>query len=595
MAICDGFAYHLIELLGLSDTENSIILKAQITSIDRVNNTANITYITTSDPALMSTAVPFWFHCEFSSGTLSDLAYGHLSFQVNDIVYVVHFPAIGTAPNNLAARTYIVGHADMQFTRACINEILEITQDGYGILVDIGRREIFDIDAFNERLGIDPAVSPVPPPEYSCVRNGQTTTCRLPAYVDAAYVAWRDTYFESVEDIPKSVTDSGFVFGGSLYPDGSGTVSQTGEWSTSPYSWTSGTTYANTPKHTYSGTTDTYTEYVFRAGSPSVDYAVDGYSSVDDEFSSTGFLYYFNYFYAHPEKSFLGVSEHYAPSTKGIVNAATGKFYGIGISQETTEAAWMDAVYSVASKQVSHTHSFTSSLQIFKTGIHDDVVLDNGKRDSVILWQGETDYNFSRFYSDTYGWSWDGELTGTGYGFSTSGVYGPDMPTFVEWDRTLIENTKHEIVGVYGAYYLYGVVAQMYEYDFSAMVDGATSDITEGWHDQHISGDASGVGVSTFDDVPYVSVAAAAFDHITESVLVAPFSVFSPLKEVGTTNPILLQNCLDAASKEVCGIIDLAIIYLAQYVYANEGFGDGTFGARAHPSLAVYALKDEYV
>jgi hypothetical protein len=602
MAICDGFIYHLVELLGLPDAENSIILKAQIDDIDRVNNTADISYVTTCDPPLTGTAVPFWFHCEFSSGTLEDLEYGHLSFKTNDLVYVIHFPAIGTAPNDLEERTYIVGHADMQFTRTCINEILEITQDGYGILVDIGKREIFDIDAFNERLGIDPENPPapapdpplpLPPPEYSCVRDGQTTTCRFPAYMDAAYVTWRAAYFESSEDIPKSVTDSGFVFGGTIGVASGGTSINIGSWDTAPASWGTGASYAAAPKYTYSGTVDTSDTYIFAAGIPVVEYETENYTTVDNEYTSTGFLYG-SYRFDHPARSFLGVSEDYFPEFKGIVESATGKFYGIGYSRETTESAAMDAVYAVWTGEVAHTHEILSSLTIFKTGIHDDVVLENGRRDSVVLWSGDTDYSFSRDYSSEYGWAWEGIPAGTGYGFSNSGVYGPDLPTFMEWDRSLVPLTKHEIVGVYGAYYIYGMVAEMREYDFGAMVSGASSDMSEGWYGSDSVSLASQVGVPN-ELVPLITVEAGATDHITESVLAAPFSVFAPLKDVGATNPIPLKNCLDNANKEICNIIDLAIIYLAKYVFANEGFGDGTFGAREHPSLAVYALKDEYV
>ena len=92
MADCNGFAYQLIELVGLSDARESVILKATIASIDRENDTADITNETISDPPLVDNGVEFWYHCEFSTGTLDDLAFGHMAFSVGDLVYVAHLP-----------------------------------------------------------------------------------------------------------------------------------------------------------------------------------------------------------------------------------------------------------------------------------------------------------------------------------------------------------------------------------------------------------------------------------------------------------------------------------------------------------------------
>jgi hypothetical protein len=584
MTICNDFAYHLIELLGLPDAENSIILKAQITSIDRTANTANVSYLTTSAVSLSGTAVPFWFHCEFSAGTLADLEYGHLSFKVDDVVYVVHFPAIGTDPNDIEARTYIVGHADMQFTRTCINEILEITQDDYVTLVDIGRREIFDIDGFNTRLGIDPAVSPVSPPEYSCERDGQVTQCRLPTYNNTVYEAWRNTYFESVEDIPKSVNDSGFLRGAIGYIGG--TAVQEGEWSTPPSEWVSGTGFANTLQHNYAGTVTVTGETPFRT--EDIDYYVGNVVDHAEESESTGYQYGVGmYWWKVPEKSFHGVYDSYFPAFRGMVEIATGKFFGIGVAGEQEESAWMESGYITVPH--SYTHQITTSLRVFRTGIFDDVVLEDGKRDSVILWEDEFDYDLE-FDGESYTLSGVSHLL-----YSTSESPAIDFPTFYEWDREAKSPTNHEIVGRFGVYYLYGLVGEINSYDLEDMdLNSENRDITEYWTEWEDAVHDFQVGDGLVRP-PAIFPQAGAVDHATPLIIPAPYSVFAPLKEVGTAIPIPLENCIAAANKEVCMIIDLAIIYLTKHVFINKGLGDGESGARVHPSLAVYAIKDQYI
>lgn len=121
---CDTFSHILAPLDSLGDLEKVVVLSATITSIDSINNQADISYTTTvgvpaNYPDLISTAVPFFYHCENSNGSVDDLAKGYRAFDVTDSVYIFHFPDTPTS-------TFIIGHVNIPDVRACGEDIIEI-------------------------------------------------------------------------------------------------------------------------------------------------------------------------------------------------------------------------------------------------------------------------------------------------------------------------------------------------------------------------------------------------------------------------------------------------------------------------------------
>jgi hypothetical protein len=109
--------YELMELLGLKDLENAQLVLAYIVLLNRGTKTAEIS-ITEECEVLEGkdlTEVPFFYHCEFSKGTIEDLEYGHLAFNIGEMVYVLYVPENGDQVEQL----YIVGHYDIRKTKLC--------------------------------------------------------------------------------------------------------------------------------------------------------------------------------------------------------------------------------------------------------------------------------------------------------------------------------------------------------------------------------------------------------------------------------------------------------------------------------------------
>ena len=122
MAECEGTDYENIQLDDLFDLRDSKLVRAQINSISGGTNSADITLL---DPCpeldlVDLTAVPFFYHCEWSSGTARDLQYGFKAFEELEFVYVLYTPAIG---DDDIATIYIVGHIDIHSTRFCSKEL----------------------------------------------------------------------------------------------------------------------------------------------------------------------------------------------------------------------------------------------------------------------------------------------------------------------------------------------------------------------------------------------------------------------------------------------------------------------------------------
>lgn len=163
MATCGDHTYDMIEYANLFDLRDMQLLRAEIDTIDRANNTADITLLDTcpdyASPEIL--AVPFFYHCQYSTGTVEDLANGHNAFSVGDVVYVVHVPENGT----VLERMYIVGHVDIRGTRVCPTEYLFVslsfslngTSYGYTTIFDTATGAKLDIDNFVNKDGSSPA------------------------------------------------------------------------------------------------------------------------------------------------------------------------------------------------------------------------------------------------------------------------------------------------------------------------------------------------------------------------------------------------------------------------------------------------------
>lgn len=136
MADCGQFEYQLIEQIGARALSTAQLLRAEINSIDRAANTADITLLDQCDATagIDLSAVKIWYHCEFSTGTIEDLAMGHLAFNDGDIVYLVFNPAFGEVSSIL----YIVGHVDIHGTNRCLRPEYVVIKLGYDLINPYG-------------------------------------------------------------------------------------------------------------------------------------------------------------------------------------------------------------------------------------------------------------------------------------------------------------------------------------------------------------------------------------------------------------------------------------------------------------------------
>jgi hypothetical protein len=155
VANCGEYSHQMIEYRGLFDLKDAQVLRAEIVSIDTEANTAEVTLLDTCEPAAWINlgAVPFFYHCEDSTGTTEDLARGHLAFAVDDMVYLLAAKENGGTP----AQAYIIGHVDIRGTERCnIPEYLIITlaftynstSYSYDTIFDTSTGAKLDLDAF---------------------------------------------------------------------------------------------------------------------------------------------------------------------------------------------------------------------------------------------------------------------------------------------------------------------------------------------------------------------------------------------------------------------------------------------------------------
>lgn len=179
MADCGDHSHQMIEYANLFDLRDMQLLRAEIDAIDRANNTADITFLDACPDYAVSLAdVPFFYHCQYSTGTLEDLANGHNAFSVGDMVYVAHVPENGTT----AERMYIVGHVDIRGTRVCPTEFLFIslsftlnsTSYGFTTVFDTSTGAKLDVDAFVNKDESSPAKPTSLPATSSSIVSWQT-------------------------------------------------------------------------------------------------------------------------------------------------------------------------------------------------------------------------------------------------------------------------------------------------------------------------------------------------------------------------------------------------------------------------------------
>lgn len=117
MGDCANTDYQMMDLHSLFEFQNTQLLRATITSIDGENNKAAISFIDTCDivMGIDTSEVEFFYHCEYSTGTIEDLAEGYKAFSVGDSVYTIYIPPSGSNEEHF----YIIGHADIKGTRIC--------------------------------------------------------------------------------------------------------------------------------------------------------------------------------------------------------------------------------------------------------------------------------------------------------------------------------------------------------------------------------------------------------------------------------------------------------------------------------------------
>lgn len=163
MADCGDSPYQAIEYRGLFDLKDAQVVRAEIVAIDRIALTAEVTLLDECDSAdgLDIEAVPFFYHCETSTGTVEDLEKGHKAFVGGDMVYILLTKENGEEP----AQAFIIGHVDIRGTRVCTTDILLVTQYFYYtsawvtvyIIINPVTGTLFDVAGFANFDGGSPA------------------------------------------------------------------------------------------------------------------------------------------------------------------------------------------------------------------------------------------------------------------------------------------------------------------------------------------------------------------------------------------------------------------------------------------------------
>ena len=161
---CGESDYTMITFADLFDLRYARMFKGTIVSIDSITNTANI-IILEACPEIAEkdlSAVPFFYHCEDSTGTVEDLARGYKAFAEDDEVMVLLVPENGETEERL----FIIGHADVRTLKKCIaSEYLLLQMNGCVTIFDTATGATLDLLTF-ENLD---ELSPLAPTELPCV------------------------------------------------------------------------------------------------------------------------------------------------------------------------------------------------------------------------------------------------------------------------------------------------------------------------------------------------------------------------------------------------------------------------------------------
>lgn len=215
----DQTDYELMELLGLKDLRNSRLVLAEIVTVNRTNKTASVT-IVEECPELENeslTAVPFFYHCEYSAGTVEDLEDGHKAFRDGDTVYCVFVPENG----DQVKQFYIVGHVDIRKTVMCASKDFLLIRFSYTInSVSYDFVTVYDPET-NSKLDLENFVN--------LDENSPAKPVSLPAPWSSisSWFAYNFTYNNTSLNISGSIACAGT----SKYPD------IWVDWTTVPHTW----------------------------------------------------------------------------------------------------------------------------------------------------------------------------------------------------------------------------------------------------------------------------------------------------------------------------------------------------------------------
>lgn len=188
MGVCGDSPYEMIEFSRLYDLKDGQLYRAEIVAIDRAANTADITLLDACASPASLMDVPFFYHCETSTGTVEDLAHGHKAFLIGDWVYAIHVPPVADED----PRFFIIGHVDIRGTKRCLlGEFVLIRMgpfaDEWVVVYDTATMAILDLVSFVSLPG-----SPTAPTAF-------------PAPMNLAFTNWFDYNFElstPAADIP---------------------------------------------------------------------------------------------------------------------------------------------------------------------------------------------------------------------------------------------------------------------------------------------------------------------------------------------------------------------------------------------------------
>jgi len=162
------YEYEQIDLATMYDLRDARLVLAQIVSVDRANNCAEITIAESCEELAGKdlSAVPFFYHCEDSTGTLEDLARGNKAFKDDEYVYCLWAPTVA----ELDERLYIIGHADIRVTKTCaLGEYIFLRTNGpapyYVTIFDTSSGTTLNLEEF---VNLDESSPPKPLTPFPC-------------------------------------------------------------------------------------------------------------------------------------------------------------------------------------------------------------------------------------------------------------------------------------------------------------------------------------------------------------------------------------------------------------------------------------------